>query len=170
MNLYLEVYFKEHQGSNKTYNELSEPFYRIIGTDPTMNRILTDSEVEVLENNKKRIKELEEQAKILSKQITDFDKKEKEKKEKGIVIEPSLILRRNNLRDRLEIEEKKAKFIMGEMDKNKAAFLSAKEILKDKIAHYDYIIERELKFARLRKYEDDVNFNNARVYYDYNNQ
>ena len=79
-------------------------------------------------------------------------------------------LRRNNLRDKLEIEEKKAKFIMGEMDKNKAAFLSAKEILKDKIAHYDDIIERELKFARLRKYEDDVNFNNARVYYDYNNQ
>lgn len=170
MNLYLEVYFKEHQGSNKTYSELSEPFYRIIGTDPTMNRILTDSEVEVLENNKKRIKELEEQAKILSKQITDFDQKEKEKKEKGIVIEPSLILRRNNLRDKLEIEEKKAKFILGEMDKNKAAFLSAKEILKDKIAHYDDIIERELKFARLRKYEDDVNFNNARVYYDYNNQ
>ena len=169
MNLYIEVYFKEHNKSNKTYDELSDPFFRIVGTDPTMNRIIVDSEGEVLENNKKRIKELEEQAQLLSKQISDFEQREKEKKEKGIVIEPSLIIKRNNLRDKVESEEKKAKFLIDEMNKNKDAFLSAKEILKDKIAHYDDIIERELKFARLRKYEDDVSYNNAKMYYDYNN-
>lgn len=169
MNLYIEVYFKEHNQKNKTYDELSDPFFRIVGTDPTMNRIIVDSEGEVLENNKKRIKELESQAQLLSKQISDFEQREKEKKEKGIVIEPSLIIKRNNLRDKVESEEKKAKYLIDEMNKNKDAFLSAKEILKDKIAHYDDIIERELKFARLRKYEDDVNYNNAKMYYDYNN-
>ena len=166
LNLYLDVYFKKDEKRTKTYDELSDPFYRLIGTDPTMNKIIGESEVEVLAKNQKKIKELEEEAQELSKKITEFEQKEKEKKEKGIVIQPSLVMKRNNLKVQVDTEEKKAKFLLSEIDRNRAVFLNEKEGLKDKIAHYDEIIERELKYARLRKYEDDVSRNPYTAYYD----
>lgn len=168
MNLLIELYFNENEKRSKTYEELADPFYRIIGNDPTMNRILTDSEQQVLQNNLKRAQELQNEANDLAKKIEDFDKKEKKKKAKGIVIDPSIIVKRNNLRDKVENEEKKQKFLLDELSNNKTAFLNIKEVLKEKIFKCDNIIDRELKFARLRKYEDDVNMN--QYYYNDDNQ
>lgn len=168
MNLLIELYFNENEKRSKTYEELADPFYRIIGNDPTMNRILTDSEQQVLQNNLKRAQELQNEANDLAKKIEDFDKKEKKKKAKGIVIDPSIIVKRNNLRDKVENEEKKQKFLLDELSNNKTAFLNIKEVLKEKIFKCDNIIDRELKFARLRKYEDDVNMN--QYYYNDDDQ
>lgn len=166
MNLLIELYFNENEKRSKTYEELEDPFYRIIGNDPTMNRILTDSEQQVLLNNNKRIEELKRDAKDLAKKIDDFERVEKEKKAKGIVIEPSLIVKRNNLRDKVENEDKRQKFLLEELSNNKTAFNNLKEMMKEKIFKCDIIIDKELKYARLRKYEDDVNMNN---YYDDDN-
>jgi hypothetical protein len=157
LNLYIDVYFKQGNETkrDKTYAELTEPFYRIVGNDPTMNKIINDSEEKLMEMNKQRIDELEKEAKMLSKQITDFDENEKNQKEQGIVINPLMIKTRNDLKDKIEMEENKVKYLLEEIEKNQNAFLDAKEVLKDKIAYFDDMIERELKYARIRKYEEE---------------
>ena len=56
LNLFLDIYLKgKNEGDNilnknKTYKELSQPFYRIIGTDPLMNKIKDESEEEPIRN------------------------------------------------------------------------------------------------------------------------
>ena len=54
------------------------------------------------------------------------------------------------------MEENKVKYLLEEIEKNQNAFLDAKEVLKDKIAYFDDMIERELKYARIRKYEEEI--------------
>ena len=166
LNLYLDVYLKDNR--SKTYDELQEPFYRIIGTDPIMGKILCEGEDQVLKDNIVKINELHSTVDDLTKKINDFDKKEKEKKEKGIVIDPSLLVKRNNLREQINTKINKEKYLMDEIKKNKVSFLNAKEVLKSKIAHLDDIIERELKYARIRTYEEGAYSNNNKVYYDDN--
>jgi hypothetical protein len=167
LNLYLDVYFKD-QTRNKTYNELREPFYRIIGNDPIMGKILCEGEEEVLANNQNKIKELQSIVDDLTTKINNFDQKEKEKKEKGIVIDPNLILKRNNLKEQVNTKLNKEQYLMEEIKKNKYSFLDAKEVLKAKIAHLDDIIERELKYARIRTYEEGAYANKDKIYYDDN--
>ena len=99
LNLYLDVYLKDNR--SKTYDELQEPFYKIIGTDPIMGKILCEGEEQVLKDNIVKINELHSTVDDLTKKINDFEKKEKEKKEKGIVIDPSLLVKRNNLREQI---------------------------------------------------------------------
>ena len=123
-----------------------------ITKDLILNRV---SEEKLMEMNKQRIDELEKEAKMLSKQITDFDENEKNQKEQGIVINPLMIKTRNDLKDKIEMEENKVKYLLEEIEKNQNAFLDAKEVLKDKIAYFDDMIERELKYARIRKYEEE---------------
>ena len=166
LNLYLDIYLKDNR--SKTYDELQEPFYRIIGTDPIMGKILCEGEDQVLKDNIVKINELYSTVDDLTKKINDFDKKEKEKKEKGIVIDPSLLVKRNNLREQINTKINKEKYLMDEIKKNKVSFLNAKEVLKSKIAHLDDIIERELKYARIRTYEEGAYSNNNKVYYDDN--
>ena len=166
LNLYLDVYLKDNR--SKTYDELQEPFYKIIGTDPIMGKILCEGEEQVLKDNIVKINELHSTVDDLTKKINDFDKKEKEKKEKGIVIDPSLLVKRNNLREQINTKINKEKYLMEEIKKNKLSFLDAKEVLKSKIAHLDDIIERELKYARIRTYEEGAYSNNNKVYYDDN--
>ena len=167
LNLYLDVYFKD-QTRDKTYNELREPFYRIIGNDPIMGKILCEGEEEVLANNQNKIKELQSIVDDLTTKINNFDQKEKEKKEKGIVIDPNLILKRNNLKEQVNTKLNKEQYLMEEIKKNKYSFLDAKEVLKAKIAHLDDIIERELKYARIRTYEEGAYANKDKIYYDDN--
>ena len=166
LNLYLDVYLKDNR--SKTYDELQEPFYKIIGTDPIMGKILCEGEEQVLKDNIVKINELHSTVDDLTKKINDFEKKEKEKKEKGIVIDPSLLVKRNNLREQINTKMNKEKYLMEEIKKNKLSFLDAKEVLKSKIAHLDDIIERELKYARIRTYEEGAYSNNNKVYYDDN--
>ena len=166
LNLYLDIYLKDNR--SKTYDELQEPFYRIIGTDPIMGKILCEGEDQVLKDNIVKINELHSTVDDLTKKINDFDKREKEKKEKGIVIDPSLLVKRNNLREQINTKINKEKYLMDEIKKNKVSFLNAKEVLKSKIAHLDDIIERELKYARIRTYEEGAYSNNNKVYYDDN--
>ena len=167
LNLYLDVYFKD-KNRDKTYNELREPFYRIIGNDPIMGKILCEGEEEVLANNQNKIKELQSIVDDLTTKINNFDQKEKEKKEKGIVIDPNLILKRNNLKEQVNTKLNKEQYLMEEIKKNKYSFLDAKEVLKAKIAHLDDIIERELKYARIRTYEEGAYANKDKIYYDDN--
>ncbi len=166
LNLYLDVYLKDNR--SKTYDELQEPFYKIIGTDPIMGKILCEGEEQVLQDNIVKINELHNIVDDLTKKINDFDKREKEKKEKGIVIDPNLLVKRNNLREQINTKINKEKYLMEEIKKNKLSFLDAKEVLKSKIAHLDDIIERELKYARIRTYEEGAYSNNNKVYYDDN--
>ena len=51
LNLYLDIYMKEKNNANITYDEITEPFERIIGNDPLMNQIKTDGENELLNIN-----------------------------------------------------------------------------------------------------------------------
>jgi 2-succinyl-5-enolpyruvyl-6-hydroxy-3-cyclohexene-1-carboxylate synthase len=131
-----------------------------------MNKILNESEITVIQKNNQTIMNMNETIKNLSKKISDFETSEREKKEKGIVIDPGLIVKRNNLKELVNNSENKEKYLLDEINKNKDSFNQAKEMLKDKIAYYDEIIERELKYARLQKYEEDVYNNNQRYYYE----
>ena len=133
-----------------------------------MGKILCEGEEEVLANNQNKIKELQSIVDDLTTKINNFDQKEKEKKEKGIVIDPSLLVKRNNLREQINTKINKEKYLMDEIKKNKVSFLNAKEVLKSKIAHLDDIIERELKYARIRTYEEGAYANKDKIYYDDN--
>ena len=166
LNLYLDIYMKEKNNANVTYDEITEPFERIIGNDPLMNQIKTDGENELLNINNRAIEELNNQIKDLSKKLSDFEEKEKEKKAKGIIIEPSLIMKRNNLKIKVEEELKKENGLIEEGEKNKEAFLNAKEVLKDRIAQIDSAINQELKLAKRRRYEQELNALNQRYFYE----
>ena len=166
LNLYLDIYMKEKNNARATYEEISRPFDRIIGNDPLMNQIKFDGESELLTINKKTISELNKTISELSKKISDFDESEKNKKAKGIIIEPSLILKRNNLKIKVDEELKKEKGLTEEYEKNKEAFLNAKEVLKDRIAQLDSAINQELKYAKKRRYEQELNALNQRYFYD----
>ena len=166
LNLYLDIYMKEKNNSNTTYEEISSPFDRIIGNDPLMNQIKYDGENELLMINNKAIDELNKQISELSKKLSDFESKEKEKKAKGIIIEPSLIIKRNNLKIKVDEELKKENGLIEEYEKNKEAFLNAKEVLKDKIAQLDSAINQELKYAKRRRYEQELNALNQRYFYE----
>ena len=166
LNLYLDIYMKEKNNAGVTYEEISQPFDRIIGNDPLMNQIKFDGESELLMLNNRTIDELNKTVNDLSKRISDFDEREKEKKAKGIIIEPSLILKRNNLKIKVEEELKKEKGLTEEYEKNKEAFLNAKEVLKDRIAQLDSAINQELKFAKRRRYEQELNALNQRYFYE----
>ena len=166
LNLYLDIYIKEKNNANVTYEEIREPFERIIGNDPLMNQIKTDGENELLNINNRLIEELNNQIKDLSKKLSDFEEKEKEKKAKGIIIEPSLIMKRNNLKIKVDEELKKENGLIEEGEKNKEAFLNAKEVLKDRIAQIDSAINEELKLAKRRRYEQELNALNQRYFYE----
>ena len=166
LNLYLDIYMKEKNNANISYDEITEPFERIIGNDPLMNQIKTDGENELLNINNRAIEELNNQIKDLSKKLSDFEEKEKEKKAKGIIIEPSLIMKRNNLKIKVEEELKKENGLIEEGEKNKEAFLNAKEVLKDRIAQIDSAINQELKLAKRRRYEQELNALNQRYFYE----
>ena len=166
LNLYLDIYMKEKNNAGVTYEEISQPFDRIIGNDPLMNQIKFDGESELLMLNNRTIDELNKTVNDLSKRISDFDEREKEKKAKGIIIEPSLILKRNNLKIKVEEELKKEKGLTEEYEKNKEAFLNAKEVLKDKIAQLDSVINEELKLAKRRRYEQELTALNQRYFYE----
>ena len=166
LNLYLDIYMKQKNNAGTTYDEISQPFDRIIGNDPLMNQIKFDGESELLMINNKTIDELNKTVNELSKKITDFEESEKQKKAKGIIIEPSLIIKRNNLKIKVEEELKKEKGLTEEYEKNKEAFLNAKEVLKDRIAHLDNAINQELKLAKRRRYEQELNALNQRYFYD----
>ena len=86
LNLYLDIYMKEKNNANTTYEEITSPFERIIGNDPLMNQIKDDGESELLMLNNKAIVELNKQISELSKKLSDFEEREKEKKAKGIII------------------------------------------------------------------------------------
>ena len=166
LNLYLDIYMKQKNNAGTTYDEISQPFDRIIGNDPLMNQIKFDGESELLMINNKTIDELNKTVNELSKKITDFEESEKQKKAKGIIIEPSLIIKRNNLKIKVEEELKKEKGLTEEYEKNKEAFLNAKEVLKDRIAHLDNAINQELKLAKRRRYEQELNALNQRYFYE----
>ena len=166
LNLYLDIYMKEKNNAGATYEEISKPFDRIIGNDPLMNQIKFDGESELLMINNKTIDELNKNVNDLSKKISDFDESEKSKKAKGIIIEPSLIIKRNNLRIKVDEELKKEKGLNEEYEKNREAFLNAKEVLKDRIAKLDFEINNELKLAKRRRYEQELNALNQRYFYD----
>ena len=166
LNLYLDIYMKEKNNANTTYEEISGPFERIIGNDPLMNQIKDDGESELLNINNKAISELNNTIKDLSKKLSDFEEKEKEKKAKGIIIEPSLIIKRNNLKVKVEEELKKENGLIEEFEKNKEAFLNAKEVLKDRIAQIDSEINQELKLAKRKRYEQELNALNQRYFYE----
>ena len=166
LNLYLDIYMKEKNNAGATYDEISRPFDKIIGNDPLMNQIKFDGESELLMINKKTISELNKTINELSKKITDFDESEKSKKAKGIIIEPSLIIKRNNLKIKVDEELKKEKGLTEEFEKNKEAFLNAKEVLKDRIAQLDSAINQELKLAKRRRYEQELNALNQRYFYE----
>jgi len=166
LNLYLDIYMKEKNNANATYEEISGPFDRIIGNDPLMNQIKYDGENELLNINNRAIEELNNTIKDLSKKISDFEEREKEKKAKGIIIEPSLIMKRNNLKIKVNEELKKEDGLKEEYEKNKEAFLNAKEVLKDRIAQLDSEINKELRLAKRRRYEQELNALNQRYFYD----
>ena len=166
LNLYLDIYMKEKNNANATYEEISGPFDRIIGNDPLMNQIKYDGENELLNINNRAINELNDTIRDLSKKISDFEEREKEKKAKGIIIEPSLIVKRNNLKIKVEEELKKENGLIEEYEKNKEAFLNAKEVLKDRIAQIDEAINQELKLAKRRRYEQELNALNQRYFYE----
>ena len=166
LNLYLDIYMKEKNNANTTYEEITSPFERIIGNDPLMNQIKDDGESELLMLNNKAIVELNKQISELSKKLSDFEEKEKEKKAKGIIIEPSLLVKRNNLKIKAEEEIKKENGLKEEYEKNKEAFLNAKAVLQDKIAQIDSAINQELKLAKRRRYEQEVNALNQRYFYE----
>lgn len=166
LNLYLDIYMKEKNNAGTTYEEISRPFDRIIGNDPLMNQIKLDGETELLMINNKTIDELNKTVNDLSKRISDFEESEKIKKGKGIIIEPSLIIKRNNLKIKVEEELKKEKGMREEYEKNKEAFLNAKEVLKDRIAQLDSTINEELKLAKRRRYEQELNALNQRYFYE----
>ena len=166
LNLYLDIYMKEKNNANATYEEISGPFDRIIGNDPLMNQIKYDGENELLNINNRAIEELNNTIKDLSKKISDFEEREKEKKAKGIIIEPSLIMKRNNLKIKVYEELKKEDGLKEEYEKNKEAFLNAKEVLKDRIAQLDSEINKELRLAKRRRYEQELNALNQRYFYD----
>ena len=75
LNLYLDIYMKEKNNANATYEEISGPFDRIIGNDPLMNQIKYDGENELLNINNRAIEELNNTIKDLSKKISDFEEK-----------------------------------------------------------------------------------------------
>ena len=52
------------------------------------------------------------------------------------------------------------------MKKIKKLFLNAKEVLKDRIAQLDSAINQELKYAKRRRYEQELNALNQRYFYD----
>ena len=166
LNLYLDIYMKEKNNANTTYEEITSPFERIIGNDPLMNQIKDDGESELLMLNNKAIVELNKQISDLSKKLSDFEEKEKEKKAKGIIIEPSLLVKRNNLKIKAEEEIKKENGLKEEYEKNKEAFLNAKAVLQDKIAQIDSAINQELKLAKRRRYEQELNALNQRYFYE----
>ncbi len=166
LNLYLDIYMKEKNNARATYDEISGPFNKIIGNDPLMNQIKFDGESELLMINNKTISELNKTISELSKKISNFDENEKNKKAKGIIIEPSLIMKRNNLKIKVDEEIKKEKGLTEEYEKNKEAFLNAKEVLKDRIAQLDSAINQELKYAKRRRYEQELNALNQRYFYD----
>ena len=166
LNLYLDIYMKQKNNAGTTYDEISRPFDRIIGNDPLMNQIKFDGESELLMINNKTIDELNKTVNELSKKLSDFEESEKNKKAKGIIIEPSLIIKRNNLRIKVEEELKKEKGLNEEYEKNKEAFLNAKEVLKDRIAQLDSAINQELKLAKRRRYEQELNALNQRYFYE----
>ena len=166
LNLYLDIYMKEKNNANATYEEISGPFDRIIGNDPLMNQIKYDGENELLNINNRAIEELNNTIKELSKKISDFEEREKEKKAKGIIIEPSLIMKRNNLKIKVDEELKKEDGLKEEYEKNKEACLNAKEVLKDRIAQLDSEINKELRLAKRRRYEQELNALNQRYFYD----
>ena len=157
---------KEKNNANTTYEEITSPFERIIGNDPLMNQIKDDGESELLMLNNKAIVELNKQISELSKKLSDFEEKEKEKKAKGIIIEPSLLVKRNNLKIKAEEEIKKENGLKEEYEKNKEAFLNAKAVLQDKIAQIDSAINQELKLAKRRRYEQELNALNQRYFYE----
>ena len=166
LNLYLDIYMKDKNKIQTTYAEISQPFDRIIGTDPLMNQIKYDSENELLKINNKTITELNQTINDLSKKLSDFEEKEKTKKQKGIIIEPSLIVKRNNLKIKVDDETKKEQKLVEEFEKNQEAFLNAKEVLKDRIAQLDGEINQELKVAKRRRYEQELNALNQRYFYE----
>ena len=166
LNLYLDIYMKEKNNANTTYEEITSPFERIIGNDPLMNQIKDDGESELLMLNNKAIVELNKQINELSKKLSDFEEREKEKKAKGIIIEPSLIVKRNNLKIKADEEIKKENGLKEEYEKNKEAFLNAKAVLQDKIAQIDSAINQELKLAKRRRYEQELNALNQRYFYE----
>ena len=166
LNLYLDIYMKEKNNANTTYEEITSPFERIIGNDPLMNQIKDDGESELLMLNNKAIVELNKQISDLSKKLCDFEEKEKEKIAKGIIIEPSLLVKRNNLKIKAEEEIKKENGLKEEYEKNKEAFLNAKAVLQDKIAQIDSAINQELKLAKRRRYEQELNALNQRYFYE----
>ena len=166
LNLYLDIYVKERHNGKVNYEEISVPFDRIIGNDPLMNQIKFDGESELLMLNNKTINELNKTINDLSKKLSDFEEREKEKKAKGIIIEPSLIIKRNNLKIKVDEELKKEKGLMEEYEKNKEAFLNAREVLRDKIVQIDGAINQELKYAKRRRYEQELNALNQRYFYE----
>ena len=64
-------------------------------------------------------------------------------------------MKRNNLKIKVDEELKKENGLIEEGEKNKEAFLNAKEVLKDRIAQIDSAINQELNALNQRYFYEN---------------
>jgi hypothetical protein len=145
------------------------------GLDPIMNKIIYDSEKELTEQMKNKIYELSTEIENLSERIENFNILEKEKKERHILINPNINLKRRELEIKLNSVEQREKVLLEELESSEDYCKYTINKLKQRIEEMEGLIYKELNFAKNNYYpkksrgrEDYINFKNYSSY-DYNN-
>jgi hypothetical protein len=127
MNLYTDMFDKEkYDFNNKTkkedvikdYQNPDEPFERIIGNDPLMNGLKEEREKFWLEQFRKKSGELEKEVNNLTMRLEKINNEEKSKKEKYILIDPQIKLKKNEMLTRLDAAQSRETVLVEEVIKN----------------------------------------------------
>jgi hypothetical protein len=146
------------------------------GLDTIMNKIICEGEKELTKQMKTKIQELSIEIDNLSTRLENFEKVEKDKKERHILIDPNINLKRRELEIKLNLIEQREKTLLEEMDSSEIYCKYTINKLKQRIEEMDEIVYKELNLAKNNYYpiksrsetENYYNFKNN-ILADYNN-
>lgn len=146
------------------------------GLDTIMNKIICEGEKELTKQMKTKFQELGIEIDNLSSRLENFEKVEKDKKERHILIDPNINLKRRELEIKLNLIEQREKTLLEEMDSSEIYCKYTINKLKQRIEEMDEIVYKELNLAKNNYYpiksrsgtENYYNFKNN-IQPDYNN-
>lgn len=146
------------------------------GLDTIMNKIICEGEKELTNQMKTKIHELSIEIDSLSRSLENFEKVEKDKKERDILIDPNINLKRRELEIKLNLIEQREKTLLEEMDSSEIYCKYTINKLKQRIEEMDEIVYKELNLAKNNYFpiktrsgtENYYNFKNN-IQPDYNN-
>jgi hypothetical protein len=147
LNLYNNMYNNEYSDEI-----VSNGFLRIIkgGYDPIMNKIIKESETNILKDYNSKILSLNNEINELSLKLNNFNEREKMKAESFILIDPNIIIKKRELSSKIELLDNKEKVLIEELDSSNLYYKTSINSINERIRILDQTISREIN---LSKYE-----------------